>query len=165
MHVSQLAAFRAAGRHSGAAIISLAALAVLSLFLLTAQGGQPREALVLQGVSPDDLAGDGVALFVPGPAEKPKFSEANARAYAESQFGGGQAIRQIALATMVTTADSTLPRERLVWVVSYDPSAWEDPLPHTPLLSPPAYRAKYALMFIDAATGNELLTTTLSEPK
>lgn len=164
MRVSELGAFLSFRRHPGMAVAVLVTIAGLSLLFLTAQGGRPRQALVLQGVSADDLAADRIALFVPEPDEKARFSQGAATQYAEMQFGGEQTIRQVALAVMMNT-DSILPKERLVWVISYEPSTVEVPLPWTPELSPPPYRTVYALMFIDAGTGEELLTTVSSEPE
>lgn len=151
---------RSARLRSVAVGLVLAAVAAAFIIALTGQGGEtPAPGLVLQGVSLEDLARDGLILTPPDAAVSADVTADQARDFAAGKFGGA-VVREVVLAHLVSKNDNP-PLDRLVWVVNLDPDTVIVP---EPTEMDPAETNTYALTFIDANTGAHLFTEVASEP-
>jgi hypothetical protein len=164
--MSALGVKRKAFQLLGIGIIG-AAVAVLSIVLLTATAKGGETHLELAGVSSKELKDSrGIDLFVPAEDSAPQISKERAETTgAESQVSSSDSsvkAREVVLARLVNN-EVKPPIDRLVWVVNLDPSTVKieqiggGPIQGTAIATPDSPLVlQYSLAIIDAKTG-ELL--------
>jgi hypothetical protein len=135
---------------------------VLSVGLITALGGGSDPSLV-NGVSSAEFQAYGLDVRKPegSPAATVSQQEAEKVALSYFPYPGGK-IKQSVLAQVAGPLYGP-PLDGLMWVVSLDPGTFPD-VGQGPPGAPVNYATKYALVFIDAQTGNVVMTKIASVP-
>jgi hypothetical protein len=150
---------------------SLQGLALFSLLLvvsgaliavLTAQGGSPD---ILQGVSSDDLAAQGVVIGEPKGDAASVVGQDEAREIALKE-NPGTVIREVVLADL-SVSSANPPIDTLAWAVNFEPKTVfvprSGPYQPEPTNLGGSYATEYSVTFIDAITGEFLFSLSLSK--
>ncbi len=141
--------------------IALAGAVVLALLagVVLLGNRSAAQSFDLVGVSAEDLESSGIVLKRPMSDNLASVDEKYASKVARGKHAPGATVRQVVLAREVDVED--LQAERLVWVVNFEPDSI---VPAPPsgggLLStdPKDIRVKFALVFVDATTGEWLFS-------
>ena len=141
-----------------AALITAATVA-----FLTAQGGSSD---VLQGISAEDLAAQGITLEEPAQGSATAITMDRATELARGSRAGAS-VREVRLVRLIDKHRSPAT-DKIAWAVNFDPqTVLDEPvLPYFPDRSPssvPAqYQTQYSVAFVDPQTGEVFFSISVT---
>jgi hypothetical protein len=138
--------------------VPLLGLGIVSVLLLTAQGGEQLAPVALEGVPLEDLTNAGYAIEPVALEQQTTVSASAAveRALTEAVLGeepGTQArVRQTVLLRLLNPTTDP-PLASLTWAVNIDPASVKGEPPHCVGCETQEYKLQYMVFFVDANTG------------